>query len=68
MNDAASEAMNFELGHPLNLAFPERPYDLFHYLSRGSAVLALEQGGDLAPGALAGRRRHGHVSNRGESG
>jgi AraC-like DNA-binding protein len=38
---------HFELGHPWNLALPARPYALFHYLSRGSATLALEQGGDL---------------------
>jgi AraC-like DNA-binding protein len=35
---------HFELGHPWNLALPERPYALFHYLSRGSATLALEHG------------------------
>ena len=35
---------HFELGHPWNLALPARPYALFHYLSRGSAVLALEEG------------------------
>jgi len=35
---------HFELGHPWNVALPERPYALFHYLSRGSATLALEQG------------------------
>jgi AraC-like DNA-binding protein len=34
----------FELGHPWSLALPERPYALFHYLSRGSATLVLEQG------------------------
>jgi AraC-like DNA-binding protein len=38
---------HFELGHPWNLALPEKPYALFHYLSRGSATLALEQGGEL---------------------
>src|ERR1700749_1844198 len=38
---------HFELGHPWNLALPARPYALFHYPSRGSATLALEQGGDL---------------------
>ena len=37
----------FELGHPWSLALPERPYALFHYLSRGSATLALEQGQEL---------------------
>ncbi|AYG69559.1 MULTISPECIES: AraC family transcriptional regulator [unclassified Rhizobium] len=35
---------HFELGHPWSLALPERPYALFHYLSRGSATLALEHG------------------------
>lgn len=39
---------HFELGHPWNLALPERPYALFHYLSRGSATLALEQGRELS--------------------
>ena len=34
----------FDLGHPWSLALPARPYALFHYLSRGSATLALEQG------------------------
>ncbi len=38
---------HFELGHPWNLALPARPYALFHYLSRGSAILALEQGQEL---------------------
>jgi AraC-like DNA-binding protein len=38
---------HFELGHPWNLALAERPYALFHYLSRGSATLALEQGREL---------------------
>src|SRR4029078_1663182 len=38
---------HFELGHPWNLALPARPYALFHYLSRGSAPLALEQGREL---------------------
>jgi AraC-like DNA-binding protein len=38
---------HFELGHPWNLALPERPYALFHYLSRGSATLALERGEEL---------------------
>ena len=35
---------HFELGHPWRLELPARPYALFHYLSRGSATLALEQG------------------------
>jgi AraC-like DNA-binding protein len=38
---------HFELGHPWNLALPARPYALFHYLSRGSATLALEQRSEL---------------------
>jgi AraC-like DNA-binding protein len=38
---------HFELGHPWNLALPARPYALFHYLSRGSATLALENGREL---------------------
>jgi AraC-like DNA-binding protein len=38
---------HFEFGHPWNVALPERPYALFHYLSRGSATLALEQGGEF---------------------
>ena len=38
---------HFELGHPWNLALPARPYALFHYISRGSATLALEQGREL---------------------
>jgi AraC-like DNA-binding protein len=38
---------HFELGHPWNLALPARPYALFHYLSRGSATLALERGRKL---------------------
>jgi AraC-like DNA-binding protein len=37
----------FELGHPWSLALPARPYALFHYLSRGSATLVLEQGRKL---------------------
>ena len=38
---------HFELGHPWNLELPARPYALFHYLSRGSATLALEQGEEI---------------------
>jgi AraC-like DNA-binding protein len=38
---------HFELGHPWSLALPQRPYALFHYLSRGSATLVLEQGQEL---------------------
>jgi AraC-like DNA-binding protein len=36
--------LRFELGHPWNLELPARSYALFHYLSRGSATLVLEQG------------------------
>jgi AraC-like DNA-binding protein len=39
---------HFELGHPWNLALPQRPYALFHYLSRGSATVAFERGRDLS--------------------
>jgi AraC-like DNA-binding protein len=35
---------HFELGHPWHLELPARPYALFHYLSQGSATLALGQG------------------------
>ena len=38
---------HFELGHPWGLAIPKRPHALFHYLSRGSATLELEQGREL---------------------
>jgi len=38
---------HFELGHPWSLALPQRPYALFHYLSRGSATLALGQGREV---------------------
>src|ERR1700749_4863566 len=38
---------HFELGHPWSLALPARPYALFHYLSRGSATLALDKGKKL---------------------
>jgi AraC-like DNA-binding protein len=38
---------HFELGHPWNLELPARPYALFHYLSRGTATLVLEQGREL---------------------
>ncbi len=38
---------HFELGHPWHLDLPERPYALFHYLSQGSATLALEQGQEI---------------------
>jgi AraC-like DNA-binding protein len=39
---------HFEFGHPWNLALPGRPYALFHYLSRGSATLALDRGQELS--------------------
>jgi AraC-like DNA-binding protein len=38
---------HFELGRPWSLGLAQRPYALFHYLSHGSATLALEQGGEL---------------------
>lgn len=38
---------HFELGDPWSLALPQRPYALFHYLSRGSTTLALEGGREL---------------------
>jgi AraC-like DNA-binding protein len=38
---------HYELGHPWSLALPAFPYAVFHYLSRGSATLALEQGRKL---------------------
>ncbi len=38
---------HFELGQPWSLALPQRPYALFHYLSCGSATLALGQGREL---------------------
>jgi AraC-like DNA-binding protein len=38
---------HFELGHPWNLALPQRPYAMFHYLSSGSATLALGKGQEL---------------------
>lgn len=39
---------HFELGHPWNLALPQRPYALFHYLSRGAATVALEHGEEFS--------------------
>jgi AraC-like DNA-binding protein len=39
--------LHFELGHPWSLALPQRPYAMFHYLSRGSATLELEQGREI---------------------
>ena len=38
---------HFELGHPWHLELPARPYALFHYLSKGSATLALGQGPEI---------------------
>jgi AraC-like DNA-binding protein len=38
---------HFELGHPWSLALAQRPYAMFHYLSRGSATLALEEGREV---------------------
>lgn len=38
---------HFELGHPWHLELPKRPYALFHYLSQGTATLALEQGPEI---------------------
>jgi AraC-like DNA-binding protein len=38
---------HYELGHPWSLALPARPHAVFHYLSRGAATLALEQGQKL---------------------
>ena len=38
---------HFELGHPWSLALPQRPYALFHYLSRGSTILALQGGREV---------------------
>lgn len=38
---------HFELGHPWSLGLSQRPYAMFHYLSRGSATLALEEGREL---------------------
>ncbi|MFC5322269.1 AraC family transcriptional regulator [Bradyrhizobium oligotrophicum] len=38
---------HFELGHPWHLELPARPYALFHYVSRGSATLAVGQGQEI---------------------
>src|SRR6201987_1366621 len=38
---------HFELGHHWRLELPARPYALFHYLSQGSATLALGQGQEI---------------------
>jgi hypothetical protein len=34
---------HFDLGHPWSLKLPARPYALFHYVSRGSATLVLQE-------------------------
>ncbi|WP_342730730.1 AraC family transcriptional regulator [Bradyrhizobium sp. B117] len=44
---AGTLLFHFELGHPWHLELPARPYALFHYLSRGSATLALEHGQEI---------------------
>lgn len=38
---------HFELGHPWSLAVSKRPYARFHYLSRGTATLSVDQGEEL---------------------
>lgn len=38
---------HFELGFPWSLELPQRPYAVFHYLSRGSATVTLERGQKL---------------------
>ena len=38
---------HFELGHPWHLELPARDYALFHYLSQGSATLALGPGPEI---------------------
>jgi AraC-like DNA-binding protein len=38
---------HYELGQPWSLALPARPHAVFHYLGRGAATLALEQGQKL---------------------
>src|ERR1044072_576868 len=38
---------HFEVGHPWHLEVSARPYAPFHYISRGSATLALEQQQDM---------------------
>src|ERR1700686_4120858 len=53
---------HFELGHPWNLELPARPYALFHYLSRGSATLALETGTRTPHDRGRFCRRHGAAS------
>lgn len=38
---------HFELGHPWSLAVSKRPYARFHYLSRGTAILSVNQREEL---------------------
>jgi AraC-like DNA-binding protein len=38
---------HFELGHPWHLELPARPYALFHYLSEGTATLAVGPGQEI---------------------
>src|SRR5262249_46048678 len=38
---------HYELGRPWSLALPRLPDAVFHYLSRGSAIIALEDGREL---------------------
>jgi hypothetical protein len=53
---------HYELGRPWSLALPELPDAVFHYLSRGSAILVLQDGrtlrmvaGDFVLATLSGR-------------
>lgn len=61
---------HFELGHPWHLELPERPYALFHYLSEGSATLALGDGQQIQMTAgdfvvLTRGQPHAFYSDRG---
>jgi hypothetical protein len=38
---------HYELGRPWSLALPAFPDAVFHYLTRGSAILSLKQGREL---------------------
>ena len=42
---------HYELGRPWSLALPRLPDAVFHYLSRGSAIVAIEDGRELRVGA-----------------
>jgi AraC-like DNA-binding protein len=44
---SGSLLFHFEFGHPWKLELPARPYALFHYLSQGSATLALGEGQEI---------------------